>query len=98
MKEQQKEEEKVEEVVEEVQETTEETPVVELENLVWVYGDQSYTEKEIKKVLMQKTELSEVDVDASLSIVKNSLRDVAPHTTTIKVVEEKETFNFIFDK
>lgn len=53
---------------------------------------------EIKKVLMQKTELSEVDVDASLAIVKNSLRDVAPHSTTIKVVEEKETFNFIFDK
>ena len=102
LKEQEKEETTVEEVVEESapveEEKVEATPVVELENLVWVYGDQSYTENEIKKVLMQKTELSEVDVDASLAIVKNSLRDVAPHSTTIKVVEEKETFNFIFDK
>ena len=98
LKEQEKEEAKVEENAPVEEEKVEATPVVELENLVWVYGDQSYTENEIKKVLMQKTELSEVDVDASLAIVKNSLRDVAPHSTTIKVVEENEKFNFIFYK
>lgn len=104
-----KEAEAKEEAKEEVKEEVVEQPVeeekveevlatVDPSNLIWVFDNQSHTENEIKKVLMQKTDLSEVDVDASLTIVKNSLRDVAPNTTTIKVVEEKETFNFVFEK
>ena len=81
-----------------VEEVSVEENDVQPSELSWVFNNEKYTENDIKKVLMQKTELSEADVEASLAIVKNSLRDVAPQTTTIQVVEEKDTFNFVFEK
>lgn len=80
-------------------EAEEQKPVEEEKaEIVWVFNGENHTENEIKKVLMQKTDLAEVDIDSGLAIVKNSLRDIAPATTTITVVEEKDTFNFVFNK
>ncbi len=79
-------------------EEKDEVKVSEPNELHWFYEGQEHTEKEIKLVLLQKAGVDESDIVASLAIVKNYIKQTAPDTKNVTVVEEKETFNFVFEK
>ena len=98
-----------EEVVVE-EETAEETPVEEeiaveeeaveettTDHLEWVYEGNTYTTKDIRKVLIVKTNLSEVDVDASLDVIIENVKKLGSNKT-VRITEDKAKFNFEFDK
>lgn len=96
--------EEVEEIVapvEEAVEPTEETaPVKEekLSDIAWVYENETYTVKDIRKVLSTKTHLDDADIIASLKIIEDSARKLVKDPKVIKIVEEKDSFNFEIEK
>lgn len=77
-----------------VEEKVEETTTDDLE---WVYEGNTYTTKDIRKVLIVKTNLSEVDVDASLDVIIENVKKLGSNKT-VRITEDKAKFNFEFDK
>ena len=93
----------VEEVVAPVEEApveeapvAEEAPVVEKDGLVWVIDGKECTTCVVRKLLQDKTALSNEDVESALRVVKDNMTKVGKHVCEVKEVEE--TFDFIIVK
>ena len=88
----------VEEVVAPVEEApvAEEAPVVEKDGLVWVIDGKECTTCVVRKLLQDKTALSNEDVESALRVVKDNMTKVGKHVCEVK--EEEETFDFIIVK
>ena len=77
-----------------VEEKVEETTTDDLE---WVYEGNTYTTKDIRKVLIVKTNLSEVDVDASLDVIIENVKKLGSNKT-VRITEDKAKYNIEFYK
>ena len=74
----------------------EEAPVVEKDGLVWVIDGKECTTCVVRKLLQDKTALSNEDVESALRVVKDNMTKVGKHVCEVK--EEEETFDFIIVK
>lgn len=86
----------VEEVPVEEAPVAEEAPVVEKDGLVWVIDGKECTTCVVRKLLQDKTALSNEDVESALKVVKDNMTKVGKHVCEVK--EEEETFDFIIVK